>query len=110
MKENPFPKDVVEDTRIELRKYLGSQGLGTGAPQPGDIEQIMEIRLLQGLMVAFGDPDPHLCDWLAKGVCGSALRSGDSRERRRSTPGRSNGLITIPPCTCMASGPPTMAR
>ena len=66
--DSPFPKDVVDRNRMDLRIALKKAGFGDGLPEEGDLEQDTEVRLPQGLLRAFRDPDHHFCEWWSKGV------------------------------------------
>ena len=68
VKESPFPVQVVERARADLRLALREHGFGDGLPREGDIEQKTEVRLIQALLHAFGDPDYYWCDWWSRGV------------------------------------------
>ena len=71
----PFPDGLLEEMRAELRVLLMEHGYGDGLPQHGDVEQLPEVRLAQGLLAAFKDPDAYFCEWWARGAwLGSAKR------------------------------------
>ena len=66
--ESPFPKDIVDDIRAELRKVLRHHGFDDGMPKPNDAKQITDVRLIQALLKAFDDPDSYFGEWWARGV------------------------------------------
>ena len=71
----PFPPELLEETRADLRVLLMEYGYGDGLPQQGDVDQLPEVRLIQGLLAAFKDPDAYFCEWWARGAwLGSAKR------------------------------------
>ena len=71
----PFDEKVIAQARDELRVALKRAGFGDGLPQAGDRAQAFEVRLLQGLLQAFDDPDAVFCEFWAKGVwLGSSTR------------------------------------
>ena len=61
--KSPFPANIVEETRTQLRLFLKRHGFGDGLPQEGDVDQLTEVRLIQGLLAAFEDPDHYFCEW-----------------------------------------------
>ena len=63
-----FPKDIADRVRADLRIAPRKGGYSDGLPRLGDVEQKTEVRLLQALLRAFGDPDWYFVDWWAKGV------------------------------------------
>ena len=65
---DPFPKDIADRVRADLRIALRKGGYGDGLPRPGDVEQKTEVRFLQALLRAFSDPDSYFVDLWAKGV------------------------------------------
>ena len=66
--EHPFGAGLLEDVRTDLRLELKRNGHGDGLPREGDVVQHFEIRLIQSLLEAFGDPDHYFCQWWATGV------------------------------------------
>ena len=68
MKEQPFPKKMIEELRSNLRTALNKAGHGDGLPEADDVEQAFEVRLIQALLGAFEDPDAQFCQWWAVGV------------------------------------------
>ena len=65
---SPFPADILNRTREDIRISLKKSGFGDGLPQSGDVQQKTEVRLLQALLEAFQDPDAYFCEWWARGV------------------------------------------
>ena len=65
---DPFHSDIIERVRDDLRLTLIKAGIGDGIPQEGDVVQVFEVRLIQHLLEAFGDPDHYFGEWWAKGV------------------------------------------
>ena len=65
---SPFPTEVVDKVRMDLRIALKRAGVGDGLPEEGDLDQHTEVRLLQTLLKAFGDPDHYFGEWWSKGV------------------------------------------
>ena len=59
VKTNPFDDKVIEEVRDKLRLLLMELGYGDGLPREGDMHQVIEVRLMQALMKAFGDPDHY---------------------------------------------------
>ena len=68
LKASPFPTEVVEQVRMDLGIVLKKHGFGDGLKQEGDVCQDTEVRLVQALLKAFGDPDHFFAEWWAKGV------------------------------------------
>ena len=68
VESSPFPEAVVEKVRLDLRLALRKAGFGDGLPQPNDLAQQTEVRLLQALLHAFRDPDHYFGEWWARGV------------------------------------------
>lgn len=66
--KSPFPIDIVEKSKTNLRIALKRAGFDSGLPCEGDVCQVTEVRLLQSLLRAFLDPDHHFCEWWARGV------------------------------------------
>ena len=66
--KNPFPEEVLDRIRMDIRIILKKAGRGDCLPREGDVKQETEVRLLQGLMEVFGDIDSYFCDWWARGV------------------------------------------
>ena len=66
--DSPFPKDVVDRVRMDLRLALKKDGFGDGLPEEGDVDQVTEVRLMRALLEAFKDPDFYFCTWWARGV------------------------------------------
>ena len=66
--KNSFVETIIEEVRDKLRILLRNLGHGGGLPQEGDMQQEIEVRLMQALMRAFGDPDYFYGDFLARGV------------------------------------------
>ena len=66
--DSPFPKDVIDRVRMDLRLALKKDGFGDGLPEEGDVDQITEVRLMRALLEAFKDPDFYFCTWWARGV------------------------------------------
>ena len=59
---SPFPAKLIERTRDRLRSVLPEGGFGSGLPLECDVPppekgQHFEVRLMQALALAFGDPD-----------------------------------------------------
>ena len=65
---SPFPEEVVENVRMELRMALKKAGHGDGLPREGDVVQVTEVRLLQALLRALQDPDHFFCERWSRGV------------------------------------------
>ena len=55
--EHPLDVDMVEEVMMDLRIACKEAGHGNGLPQVGDVVQASEIRLIESLLLAFGDPD-----------------------------------------------------
>ena len=71
----PFPEELLEEIRADLRVVLMEFGYGDALPHPGDVQQKIEVRLAQALLEAFKDPDACFCNWWATGAwLGSAKR------------------------------------
>ena len=68
LKSSPFPEEIVQEVRDNLCVLLREAGHGDGLPQSGDAAQMIEVRLIQSLLEAFGDPDAYFCQWWATGV------------------------------------------
>ena len=68
MERLPFPLELIERVRADLRITLKEAGFGDGLPREGDVVQSFEVRLIQALLEAMGDPDHHFCTWWALGV------------------------------------------
>ena len=68
LKSSPFPAGIVQRVRDDLCCALRDAGHGDGLPQSGDASQMIEVRLVQALLSAFGDPDAHFCQFWATGV------------------------------------------
>ena len=68
MDGQPFPQELVEETRMDLRLALRRAGFGDGLPVEDDAVQKFEVRLIQALLSAFDDPDSYFCSWWAVGV------------------------------------------
>ena len=66
--QSPFSPQVVEEVRDDLRIELKRSGFGDGLPREGDMIQHFEVRLIQGLLEAFGDPDALFGDYWSRGV------------------------------------------
>ena len=72
---SPFDPVILQEMRDDLRIICKQAGHGDGLPVEGDVVQPFEVRLIQCLLSAFGDPDHHMCHWLARGAwLGSAKR------------------------------------
>ena len=67
-KESPFDSELVDEIRVDLRLVCKQSGHGPGLPEEGDVVQAFEVRLIQGMMRVFGDPDEHMCHWWARGA------------------------------------------
>ena len=67
-KESPFDTQIIDDIRVELRIICKQSGHGPGLPEEGDVVQAFEVRLIQGMMRVFGDPDEYMCHWWARGA------------------------------------------
>ena len=65
---NPFPEAGLDHLRQELRSVLRRHGKDEGQARPGDAEQATDVRLVQALLEAFGDPDSYFAEWWAQGV------------------------------------------
>ena len=68
LKSSPFPAEIVQEVRDDLCVILREAGHGDGLPQSGDVPQMFQVRLIQSLLSAFGDPDSHFCAFWARGV------------------------------------------
>ena len=68
VESDPFPEDLMDDLRLSLRVQLTRSGFGDGLPRKGDVDQVMEVRLMQALLEAFEDPDAHFGHFWARGV------------------------------------------
>ena len=66
--ESLFPSDRVERLRREVRKALQAGGYGDALPRKGDEAQALDVRLVQALLKACGDPDHYAYEWAARGV------------------------------------------
>ena len=66
----PFPgKGGREDPgQPQEDPRAGGEGFKDGFPKEGDRVQATEVRLLQELLRAFGDPDHYFCEWWSRGV------------------------------------------
>ena len=74
-KESPFDLEVVREVRCDLRILCKQAGHGDGLPRAGDVVQEFEVRMIQSMLSAFGDPDHYFGEWWAKGTwLGSAQR------------------------------------
>ena len=74
-KESPFDTEVVREVRCDLRILCKQGGHGDGLPRTGDMIQEFEVRMIQSMLSAFGDPDHYFGEWWAKGTwLGSAQR------------------------------------
>ena len=67
VRDNPFPEKLVHDTRLDLMIELKNQG-HDAVPRVGDAVQVVEVRLLQALLEAYGDPVAHFGNFWARGV------------------------------------------
>ena len=67
VKTNPFPEDELEELRWDLRLALKKWGFGDGLPLAGDRVQALDTRLMQGLLMAMGDPDHYFMEWWSTG-------------------------------------------
>lgn len=67
-KASPFPEEALEDIRTSLRRVLRTHGKSDGPPRKGDAAQTADVRLIQTLLDAFGDPDTHSTEWWARAV------------------------------------------
>ena len=65
---SPFSAELIENVRADLRIALKAGGYGDGLPQAGDRVQAFEVRLIQSLLFAFGDPDHYFGEFWARGV------------------------------------------
>ena len=68
METQPFPEELIEEVRADLRIALKDAGFGDGLPREGDVEQPLDVRLTQALLEAFRDPDHYFGAWWALGV------------------------------------------
>ena len=68
LEKSPFAEKVLEVIRTDLRVALKRAGYGDGLPREGDRVQAVEVRLVQALLHAFGDPDVLFCDFWSRGV------------------------------------------
>ncbi len=67
--ESPFPLQVVDSLREYMHDQLsGSDVAGPSRPRDGDMDQPIDVRLLQAVLIRAGDPDPGAVDRLAVGV------------------------------------------
>ena len=67
-KESPFDEEVVREVRGDLRILCKQGGHGDGLPKACDVVQEFEVRLIQSLLSACGDPDHYFGEWWAKGT------------------------------------------
>ena len=68
LERSPFSFRLLDDIRTDLRVALRNAGFGDGLPLEGDRTQQFEVRLIQCLLWAFGDPDAYFGEWWARGV------------------------------------------
>ena len=68
LERSPFSKELLDRVRDDLRLSLQRHGYGDGLGREGDRVQPFEVRLIQDLLCAFGDPDAYFCEFWAKGV------------------------------------------
>ena len=68
LEKSPFSVRLLDEVRTDLRVALRDAGFGEGLPLEGDRMQLFEVRLIQSLLWAFGDPDAHFCEFWARGV------------------------------------------
>ncbi len=67
--DSPFPGARTQALRAYARELLASEGLAALAePRDGDRPQPVDVRLLQALLTAAGDPDKDIWDVFARGV------------------------------------------
>ena len=72
---SPFDSVILQYILDDLRIICKQAGHGDGLPLDGDVVQPFEVRLIQRLLSAFGDPYHHMCHWLARAAwLGSAER------------------------------------
>ena len=69
LKGSPFSIEVVEEIRDSLPMILKESGHGDGLPGAGGDVPMFKVRLIQGLLSAFGDPDSYFCTFWVRGVC-----------------------------------------
>ena len=91
VKENPFPKEELEELRWDLILIPKKWGHGEGLPRAGDRVQAFDTRLMQGLLTAMKDPDHYFMEWWS---IGGWLGSKDTHCRgpEFSTTERSSGV------------------
>ncbi|MDE0916488.1 MAG: hypothetical protein OSB57_15045 [Planctomycetota bacterium] len=68
LEHSPFAAKLIEEIRSDLRIALLGAGFGDGLPREGDRVQHFEVRLIQALLRAFGDPDAHFGEFWSSGV------------------------------------------
>ena len=66
--KSPFPEAGVKEVKRQLKKTLRAHGIEESEKKKGDAEQVTDVRLIQGLLKAFDDPDHYFCEWWARGV------------------------------------------
>ena len=68
LEESPFPEENIRKITTNIRNVLKDFGHDEGFTRDNDAEQLTEVRLVQSLLKALGDPDHYFGEWWAKGV------------------------------------------